>query len=124
MAIKLEGNWDKGFAYDVHTLDSVYLGTDEFGHDQFKNTRSEMGELVFRLKYRYDKYTTKNIVDLLSKYKGIEKLSREEIEDSRKRLYYLKLPKEEKQTKTKKENSRRRRIKIGNSRRRRKQMKA
>ena len=73
MAINLEGNWDKGFAYDVHTLDSVYLGTDEFGHDQFKNTRSEMGELVFRLKYRKDKYTTKNIVDLLSKYKGIEK---------------------------------------------------
>jgi predicted amidophosphoribosyltransferase len=32
-----------------------------------------MGELVFRLKYRNDKYTTKNIVDLLSKYKGIEK---------------------------------------------------
>ncbi len=73
MTIKLEGNWDKGFAYDVHTLDSVYLGPDQFGHDQFKNTRSEMGKLVFRLKYKNDKSTTNKIVDLLGKYKGIEK---------------------------------------------------
>lgn len=73
MTIKLEGNWEKGFAYDVHTLDSVYLGPDEFGHDQFKNTRSEMGELVFKLKYRNDKSVIKGIVDLLGKYKGIAK---------------------------------------------------
>jgi len=29
MTIEIEGNWDKGFAYDVHTLDSVYLGPAE-----------------------------------------------------------------------------------------------
>ena len=73
MTIEIKGNWDKGFSYDVHTLDSVYLGPDESGHNQFKNTRSEMGELVFRLKYRNDKSVIKEIVDLLGKYKGISK---------------------------------------------------
>lgn len=73
MTIQLEGNWEKGFAYDVHTLDSVYLGPDEFGHDRYENTRSEMGELIYQLKYRNEKSATKMIVNLLDKYKGIEK---------------------------------------------------
>lgn len=73
MTIEIKGNWKKGFAYDVHTLDSVYLGPDEYGHDRFKNTYSEMGELVNQLKYKNDKSAVGKIVDLLSKYKGIEK---------------------------------------------------
>jgi len=72
MTIKIAGNWVKGFAYDVHTLDSVYLGTDEFGHKRFDTTYSEMGELVRQLKYRGDKTATTRIVDLLGKFKGIE----------------------------------------------------
>lgn len=72
MTIAIAGNWAKGFAYDVHTLDSVYLGTDEFGHARFDTTYSEMGELVRQLKYRGDKTATTKIVDLLGKYKGIE----------------------------------------------------
>jgi hypothetical protein len=47
MSIKLEGNWKKGFAYDVHTLDSIYMGVDEYGHNRWENTRSEMGELIY-----------------------------------------------------------------------------
>lgn len=72
MTIKLDGNWEKGFAHDVHTLDSVYLGPDEFGHARFENTRSEMGELVYQLKYRNDKSVAKRIVVMLDKYHGIE----------------------------------------------------
>lgn len=72
MSIRLHGNWKRGFAYDVHTLDSVYLGVDEYGHDRWKNTRSEMGELVYRLKYQGDMEVLKCIVDLLGKFKGIE----------------------------------------------------
>ncbi|MDD3926910.1 MAG: ComF family protein [bacterium] len=72
MTIELKGNWKKGFAYDVHTLDSVYLGVDEHGHDRWKNTRSEMGQLVYDLKYDRDKSAVAKIVDLLEKYKGIE----------------------------------------------------
>jgi predicted amidophosphoribosyltransferase len=72
MTIKITGNWIKGFSYDVHTLDSVYLGTDEYGHARFDTTYSEMGELVRQLKYRGEKTATTKIVDLLGKYKGVE----------------------------------------------------
>lgn len=49
---KLTGPWDEGFALDVHTTDSVYVGDDSYGHSQYQTTRSEIGELIFRLKYR------------------------------------------------------------------------
>ena len=29
---KLEGSWDLGYALHKHTLSSVYLGDDEYGH--------------------------------------------------------------------------------------------
>lgn len=50
---KLEGSWDLGYALHKHTLSSVYLGDDEYGHPRFDNTRSEPGKL-YQLKYRGD----------------------------------------------------------------------
>lgn len=73
MVIKLEGNWRSGRAYDLHTVSSTYLGVDEYGHDRFDSTRSEMGELVFALKYRNDKSAVAKIVKLLDNIGGIEK---------------------------------------------------
>jgi predicted amidophosphoribosyltransferase len=72
MTIELKGNWKRGFAYDVHTLDSVYMGVDEHGHDSWQTTRSEMGELLYRLKYQGDASVIGQIVDKLGKYKGLE----------------------------------------------------
>ena len=72
MTIELNGNWKRGFAYDVHTLDSVYMGVDEHGHDSWQTTRSEMGELLYRLKYQGDASVVGQIVDRLGKYKGLE----------------------------------------------------
>lgn len=72
MTIELKGNWKRGFAYDVHTLDSVYMGVDEHGHDSWQTTRSEMGELLYRLKYQGDVSVVGQIVDMLGKYKGLE----------------------------------------------------
>lgn len=73
MRHKLVGNWTKGLAFDLHTVASVYLGPDEFGHDRFDNTRSEIGELVYQLKYRHDQSAVPKIIELLSVIKGIEK---------------------------------------------------
>lgn len=73
MPYELTGNWKKGLALDLHTLSSVYLGPDQFGHDQFENTRSEIGELVYRLKSHSDKSTVPKIIHLLKQIKGIEK---------------------------------------------------
>lgn len=73
MVISLEGIWRSGMAFDLHTVSSTHLGIDEYGHDRFENTRSEMGELVYLLKYRSDKSTLPKIVALLDEIKGIEK---------------------------------------------------
>jgi len=49
------GNWDKGYVLDKHTVSSVYLGDDENGRPRFDTKRSEVGEALFKLKYRSDK---------------------------------------------------------------------
>ena len=72
MKYTLEGNWTTGIAYDLHTLNSEYLGQDEYGHDKYKNTRSEMGELVYQLKYKHDESVVSKIVDLLQTIGGLE----------------------------------------------------
>lgn len=72
MVIRVEGNWHSGLAFDLHTVASTHLGVDEFGHDRFENTRSEMGELVYQLKYRSDKGRLPEIAALLDTVKGIE----------------------------------------------------
>jgi len=48
------GKWRKGYALDLHTLSSIPVGYNEFGHMQFDTTRSEVGELLFKLKSRSD----------------------------------------------------------------------
>lgn len=73
MPYELKGNWKKGRAYDLHTLSSVYLGEDEQGHKQFDSQRSEMGELLYQLKYQGKRKAVYKIIDLISrKFKGLD----------------------------------------------------
>jgi predicted amidophosphoribosyltransferase len=51
----LRGPWTSGFSLHVHSLSSTYLGDDEYGHPRFSTTRSQVGELLYQLKYRQDK---------------------------------------------------------------------
>lgn len=51
----LTGAWRQGFALDIHTLSSEFIGHDEHGHPRFNNTYSEVGELLYQLKSRADK---------------------------------------------------------------------
>ena len=60
--IPLIGNWVEGFALDIHSTGSDYLGDDEWGHPQFNTHRSELGELLFRLKYRSNRLVLDEIV--------------------------------------------------------------
>ncbi len=46
-----------------HTLSAEFLGHDSFGNPQFDTKRSELGELVFRLKNRNDKNTLDPIAE-------------------------------------------------------------
>lgn len=82
MGYKLEGNWVAGFAFDIYTLSSKYLGKNEHGHDEYRNTYSEMGEHVHQLKYE-PKYKhdpsivnkiVNKIVDLLQTIKDFNEI--------------------------------------------------
>jgi len=72
MGYALKGNWKAGYAADLHTLSSQYLGQDEFGHDRYKNKRSDIGELVYQLKYQNNYNVVNKIIDLLPEFDGIE----------------------------------------------------
>jgi len=52
---QIRGNWTDGYVLDYHTVSSEYLGDDEYGHPQFKTKYTEIGELLYRLKYRGDR---------------------------------------------------------------------
>jgi predicted amidophosphoribosyltransferase len=51
---QIRGGWDLGYALHKHTLSSVYLGDDEYGHPRFGTTRTEPGEALYQLKYKGD----------------------------------------------------------------------
>jgi len=65
--IKIDGNWKAGYAIDLHTISSVYLGDNLDGKPQFDNERSEMGELINRLKYHSDQSVISKIIELINK---------------------------------------------------------
>ena len=51
---QIHGPWNLGYSLDKHTLSSVYLGDNEYGHPTFDTTRSEVGEALYLLKYKSD----------------------------------------------------------------------
>jgi predicted amidophosphoribosyltransferase len=51
---KIKGNWDLGYSLDKHVISSVYIGDNEYGKPQFDTKRSEMGEALYQLKYKFD----------------------------------------------------------------------
>ena len=62
--MKLPGPWAEGWVLERHhTLSAAFLGHDSFGNPQFDTKRSELGELVFRLKNRNDKNTLDPIAE-------------------------------------------------------------
>jgi len=75
MPCELYGNWTKGLACDIHTLSSEYLGADEFGHERYNTQRSEMGELIYQLKYQHNVSKVNQVVDLLEKKILIQKIN-------------------------------------------------
>jgi competence protein ComFC len=52
---RIPGRWSKGFSLDLHTTSSELIGHDEYGHPRFESKRSELGELLYKLKFRRNK---------------------------------------------------------------------
>lgn len=59
---EITGKWHSGRALDKHTIESVYLGPNEYGHDSYKTTRTELGELLYRLKNHGDESAASDII--------------------------------------------------------------
>jgi len=66
--MKIPGNWSEGYVLDFHTIRSDFLGHDEFGHPMFDTQRSEMGELLYRLKYKSDRTVLNAIVNTVANF--------------------------------------------------------
>ncbi|UAN62512.1 ComF family protein [Serratia sp. JSRIV006] len=50
----IAGNWNRGVVLDKHSKFSVVTGQNEWGHNIYDTTRTEVGEALFLLKYRSD----------------------------------------------------------------------
>ena len=50
--MRIPGAWRQGYVLDYHTIRSEFLGHDEFGNPIFDTKRTEVGELLYQLKYR------------------------------------------------------------------------
>lgn len=59
------GSWDGCYVLDKHILSSECIGEDEFGHLKFDTTRTQMGELVFQIKYRDNYSVLGTIIDTI-----------------------------------------------------------
>lgn len=60
---RIPGRWRAGFALDLHTTSSTFLGYDEFGHARFDTKRPPAGELLNRLKYHGDAAAAPQLVE-------------------------------------------------------------
>jgi competence protein ComFC len=65
---KISGRWIEGVALDLHTIRSIYVGVNEHGRDMFDTTRSELGELLVRLKYKGDQSAAPEIIATAVQY--------------------------------------------------------
>ncbi len=66
--MQIPGRWRAGYVLDYHTLSSTYLGDDEYGHAIFDTKRSEIGELLYRLKYRSDQSVINELVETAARF--------------------------------------------------------
>lgn len=64
----IAGRWRRGHVLDQHTVDSNYLGVDDHGHPRFESRRTEIGELLYRLKYRQDRSVVAELVETASSF--------------------------------------------------------
>ena len=53
---------------DLHSTGSTYVGDNELGHPQFETHRTDIGELLFRLKYRSDRTVISEMTSVASEF--------------------------------------------------------
>jgi len=66
--MRIPGRWREGYVLDYHTRSSDFLGYDEFGHARFETTRTEIGDLLYRLKYKREAEVLDSIVSVAARF--------------------------------------------------------
>jgi len=66
--MRIPGRWRRGYALDYHTIRSEFIGYNEFGHPQYDTTYTELGELLYRLKYQSDHSSIGGIVGAVAEF--------------------------------------------------------
>ena len=66
--MRIPGRWREGYVLDYHTRTSEFLGYDEFGHARFDTTRTEIGDLLYRLKYKREEDVLNSIVSVAARF--------------------------------------------------------
>ena len=66
--MKISGAWHQGYILDYHTLSSDFIGHDEFGNPTFDTKRTEVGELLYQLKYRRNVDALKVLVEIAAAF--------------------------------------------------------
>lgn len=61
---ELKGNWNEGYALDYHLVSSEYVGEDVYGNKRFDNKYTELGELLYKMKYNGHHDTSDDIVSI------------------------------------------------------------
>ena len=66
--MRIPGPWRQGFVLDYHTLSSEFLGYDEFGNAMFDTKRTEIGELLYQVKYRRNQKALVALVEVATTF--------------------------------------------------------
>lgn len=66
----INGTWQAGIVLDWHTVGSQIVGQNEFGYPIFDNKRSEIGEQLYRFKYKNDQNALSEILKASIRYLG------------------------------------------------------
>lgn len=67
----ITGNWDIGYALDIHTISSEYIGDNEYGYPQYDTIRTDLGELLYQIKYTHN-YSKINVITRLIEHFVLE----------------------------------------------------
>jgi competence protein ComFC len=66
--VVLTGAWLSDFALDYHTISSVCIGYDEYGHPIFDTKYTEMGRLLYQLKSKGDESVVHEIMETIGHF--------------------------------------------------------
>jgi predicted amidophosphoribosyltransferase len=58
----ISGRWRAGYTLDYHTVSSDYLD-DDFGYKRYDTKRTDLGELLYQLKYRSNQAVVDELVE-------------------------------------------------------------